>query len=141
VSRSTTNRLTRAAEALGAKCRSIGAAPLAAFTQVPRADELELARLYAEWFIAHEHPMLAAFSTFSMQSEPGGQDLLQFRCNLPMRKLLSFGACLELPSIDVTRLGQLQPVVRLQIESMIRSAERDVADAVDRWSDGAEEDH
>lgn len=140
-----TARLKRAAEALGAKCRALSelfSGPLAAsFTSVPREDELELAQLYAEYYIADKHPLLAAFSTFSVQREPSGDSVLQFRCNLPLRSLLSFGACLELGGGELTRFGQLQPAVRNQIEAMIHGAEQDIAEAIDGRAEPVEEDH
>ena len=87
-----TARLKRSAEALGSKCRALNElfrVPLASsFTNVPREDELELVQLYAEYYIAEKHPLLASFSTFSVQPEPGGDSLLQFRCNIHSRSLL-----------------------------------------------------
>lgn len=102
--------------------------------RVSRAEELEMCKLWAEYYIAKNHPLLAALSTLELFPMFNGDSELRFRCCVgewPRAREYA-GACIFARRSELTMNGSLHPAVRMQIEEPIRGAERYIANAIDK---------
>lgn len=93
-----------------------------------------MCRLWAEYYIAKNHPLLAALSSFELFSLHTGDSELRFRCCVGEHHCAReyAGACIFARRTELTMNGSLHPAVRMQIEEPIRGAERYIANAIDK---------
>lgn len=111
--------------------RFVGILGMAAW--VTPKEELELMRLYAEYRLAREHPLLAAVSTIEAVETPYADAELCQRIIIGTARHRDqrFGSVMRVErGLPLTQYGRLLPAVRAQIDETLRAAERTVAEAL-----------
>lgn len=100
---------------------------------VTRAEELELAQLYAAQHLARNHPLLATLTTLEMIDTWDGEHELRMRARVgySRHQEQDFAGHIRFQRhISLTYGGMLMPAVRIQIDETLRGAESTIAEAI-----------